>query len=134
MSKVEPNIQYSLDDLLKKLLAAIPEVETAAIVSAEGLPIISILPQGIDETKISAMVAALQSLSKKAITEIQRGDFEQLYIKSSDGYILILQAGPNTILMVSADKDIRLRDFFPSTPFPYIFNPPNPPDDLDSVG
>ena len=31
----------SLDDILKKLLNAIPEVKEAAIVSAEGLPIAS---------------------------------------------------------------------------------------------
>lgn len=42
----------SLDDILKKLLAAIPEVKSAAIVSAEGLPIASALPQGVDETRI----------------------------------------------------------------------------------
>jgi hypothetical protein len=41
--------------------------------------------------------------------------------------------------MVSADKDVRLGlilldckrtcDLFPGTPFPFVFNPPEPPDD-----
>jgi predicted regulator of Ras-like GTPase activity (Roadblock/LC7/MglB family) len=108
MSKVEPSTPDSLDDLLKKLLAAIPEVKAAAIVSAEGLPIASALPREVDETRIAAMTAALLSLSERAIIEMQKGDFDQLYIKGSDGYLLVLQAGPNAVLTVSADKDVRL--------------------------
>jgi predicted regulator of Ras-like GTPase activity (Roadblock/LC7/MglB family) len=108
MSKVEPNTPDSLDDLLKKLLAAIPEVKAAAIVSAEGLPIASALPRDVDETRIAAMTAALLSLSERAIIEMQKGDFDQLYIRGSDGYLLVLQAGPNAVLTVSADKDVRL--------------------------
>ncbi|MFX1556097.1 MAG: roadblock/LC7 domain-containing protein, partial [Promethearchaeota archaeon] len=93
---------------LKKLLGAIPEVKAAAIVSAEGLPIASALPQGVDETRIAAMTAALLSLSERAIIEMNKGDFDQLYVKGSDGYLLILQAGPNAVLTVSTSKDVRL--------------------------
>ena len=105
---VEASTPDSLDDLLKKLLGAIPEVKAAAIVSAEGLPIASALPQGVDETRIAAMTAALLSLSERAIIEMNKGDFDQLYVKGSDGYLLILQAGPNAVLTVSTSKDVRL--------------------------
>ncbi|TFG21880.1 MAG: hypothetical protein EU533_04930 [Promethearchaeota archaeon] len=98
----------SLDDLLKKLLGAIPEVKAAAIVSAEGLPIASALPQGVDETRIAAMTAALLSLSERAIIEMGKGDFDQLYVKGSSGYLLILQAGPNAVLTVSTSSEVRL--------------------------
>ena len=64
---MDPNTPETLDDLLRKLLGAIPEVKAAAIVSAEGLPIASALPQGVDETRIAAMTAALLSLSERAI-------------------------------------------------------------------
>jgi len=126
----------SLDDILKKLLASIPEVKAAAIVSAEGLPIASALPQGVDETRISAMTAALLSLAERTVIEMKKGEFEQLYVKGSDGYLLLLQAGPNAVLIVSTTKDVRLglifldtkrkfgNDIFP-TPYPYI--PPGPP-------
>ncbi|MEJ2251934.1 MAG: roadblock/LC7 domain-containing protein [Candidatus Lokiarchaeota archaeon] len=46
-------------------MAAIPEVKSAAIVSVEGLPIASALPQDIDETRVSAMTAAILSLDAK---------------------------------------------------------------------
>ncbi len=98
----------TLDVILKKLLAAIPEVKAAAIVSVEGLPIASALPQGIDETRIAAMTAALLSLAERAIQEMRKGEFEQVYVKGTDGYLLVLAAGQNAVLTVSTTKDVRL--------------------------
>jgi len=98
----------SLDDILKKLLGAIPEIKSVAIMSTEGHPIASALPQGVDETRIAGMTSALLSLSERAIIEMGRGDFDQLYIKGREGYLLVMQAGPKAVLMVSTTKDVRL--------------------------
>jgi len=156
---------YSSDDIKRKkrknshgldrLLGAIPEVTSAAIVSTEGLPITSALPQGIDETRTAAMTATLLSLSERAIIEMGKGDFDQLYIKGSEGYLLVMQAGPNAVLTVSTTKEVRLGlilldcrrtcekisqllgDFDDDDdddddryPYPYIFKPKEPPGDL----
>jgi len=105
---------YSSDDIKRKkrkgdkLLGAIPEVTSALIVSVEGFPIAYALPQGVDETRIAAMTAALFSLSEMAIIEMRKGNFDQLYIKGSEGYLLVMQAGPHAILMVTTTKDVRL--------------------------
>ncbi len=98
----------SLDTILKKLLAAIPEVKAAAIVSVEGLPIASALPQDVDETRIAAMTAALLSLAERAALEMSKGEFEQVYVRGSNGYLLVLSAGQNAVLTVSTTKDVRL--------------------------
>jgi len=109
---------YSSDDIERKkrkngyglnsLLGTIPEIKSAAIVSAEGLPIASALPIGVDETKIAAMTAALLSLSEMAILEMGKGEFDQLYIKGSEGYLLVMQAGQNAVLTVSTSKGAML--------------------------
>ena len=127
----------NLDDILKKLLSAIPEVKAAMIVSTEGLPIVSALPQGINATKMAAMTAALLSLAERSVIEMEKGEFEQLYIRGNEGYLLILQAGPNAVLTVSTTKNVRLgllfhdlkRNFddFDFFPYPYIYKPPSPP-------
>ena len=109
---------YSSDDIKRKkrknnfglnnLLGATPEVKSVAILSTEGLPIASALPQGVDETKIAAMIATLFSLSEKAILGMRKGDFDQLYIKGSEGYLLVMKAGQNAVLAVSTTNDARL--------------------------
>ncbi len=98
----------ALDTIIKNLLYAIPEVKAAAIVSVEGLPIASALPQGVDETRIAAMTAALLSLAERAALELNKGEFEQVYVKGSSGYLLVLSAGQNAVLTVSTTKDVRL--------------------------
>ena len=96
------------DEILKKFIAVNPEVKAAAIISVEGLPIASALPQNVDETKISAMTAALLSLSETAIIEMRKGNFNQLHIKGSKGYLIIMQAGLNAVFTVSTTMDVRL--------------------------
>lgn len=151
-----PNCGIPLN-FLENFIRSIPEVKAAFIVSMEGLPIASSLPQGVDETKMAAMTASLLSLAERTILEMKKGEFDQLYIKGSDGYILFLKAGPNAVLTVSATKDVRFglifldckricqkiaklisngfdfddKDYFP---FPYISKSPTPPEDLSLVG
>lgn len=97
-----------MGSLLNKLLRTIPEIKSAIIASAEGLPISAALPQDVDETRIAAMTANLLSLSEMAIIEMGKGDFDQLFIKGSEGYLLVMQAGPNAVLIVSTSKDVGL--------------------------
>jgi len=96
------------DDILKKLLKGNPEIIAGAIISAEGLPIASLLPKNVDDTKISAMTATLLSISERAIIEMKKGNFEQLYIKGSEGYLLVMQAGLNAVLTISTTNDAKL--------------------------
>jgi len=103
----------NLDDILKKLLASIPEVKAVAIVSSEGLPIASTLPQGIDETRIAAMTASLHSLAKHAIIALKKGEYDQLTIKGSSGYLLVHRVNSNAVLIVSTTtEDVRLKPIF----------------------
>ena len=94
------------------------------------------------------MSAALLSLAEKSFIEMKKGEFDQLYVKGTEGYLLVLQAGPNAVLIVSTTKDIRLGKIFLNEiidfdrmndgddyfPYPYVFKPPTPPDDIAPVG
>jgi predicted regulator of Ras-like GTPase activity (Roadblock/LC7/MglB family) len=97
-----------LDNILDQLIVTIPEVKAATLVSIEGELIASALPRDVDETSIGVMVAALLSLAESAITLIKSGEFEQLFIRGRDGYLLVLPAGLNAVLSVSTSRDVRL--------------------------
>jgi len=90
------------DDILKVLIELEKDKRKlkTRVVSKEGLP--------IDETRIATMIAAMHSLASESVNEMNQGDFEHLCIKGSDGYLLVMQVGPNTILPVSTTKDVRL--------------------------
>ncbi len=103
-----PEPSESLDDILRKLISSIPEVKAASVVSVEGLPIASALPRNVDETRVAAMTAAMLSLGERAAQEFEKGDLEQVYVRGVDGYVLVMSAGPNAVLTVSASKEVKL--------------------------
>ena len=103
----ENNLIEKLGLILKKLLASNRDITIAVITSMEGLPILSILPRGYDETRISAMVATILSLSERAIVEMEIGEFKQIYIKGNDGYLLVFDA-ELAVLAVSTTEKAKL--------------------------
>ena len=103
----ENNLIEKLGLILKKLLASNRDITIAVITSMEGLPILSILPRGYDETRISAMVATMLSLSERAIIEMEIGEFKQIYIKGNDGYLLVFDA-ELAVLAVSTTEKAKL--------------------------
>ena len=59
--------------------------ETAsAIVSVDGLIIVSCLPAGVEEDWVSAMSAAMLSLGERTASELRRGGLDQVYVKGKD--------------------------------------------------
>ena len=44
---------------------------------------------------MAAMTTALLSLAERSVIEMKIGDFDQLYIKGSEGDISVMKAGPN---------------------------------------
>ena len=76
MNRKKDNSNNSFIDILKSLLSTIPDIKSAGIVSVEGLPIASIINNGINETKIAAMTAAHLSLAERSIMEMKNGEFD----------------------------------------------------------
>ena len=98
----------TLEGVLNELQGSIPEIEACAIVSVEGLPIVSALPTDVDEAKVAAMTAAMLTLGEKAAIELGKGNLEQVNIKGEQGWLLAIQAGMNACLTVSTTRDAKL--------------------------
>ncbi|MGD2072959.1 MAG: roadblock/LC7 domain-containing protein [Candidatus Thorarchaeota archaeon] len=98
----------TLEGVLNELQGSIPEIEACAIVSVEGLPIVSALPTDVDEAKVAAMTAAMLTLGEKAAIELGKGVLEQVNVKGVDGWLLVVQAGMNACLTVSTTASAKL--------------------------
>lgn len=98
----------TLEGVLNELQGSIPEIEACAIVSVEGLPIVSALPPDVDEAKVAAMTAAMLTLGEKAAIELGKGILEQVNVKGVDGWLLVISAGLNACLTVSTTANAKL--------------------------
>jgi len=97
-----------LEEILKNLTANIPEILATAVVSVEGLPIASMMPTEIDDTHIAAITAAMLSLGERAALELNKGPLEQILVRGESGFIMVMGAGANAVLTISATKDVKL--------------------------
>jgi predicted regulator of Ras-like GTPase activity (Roadblock/LC7/MglB family) len=95
-------------DRMRDLQAGTPDIEASVVVSVDGLVMASSLPAGLDEDRISAMSAAMLSLGDRITGELGRGELAQVYIKGSEGIIVLMAVGEDAVLTVLARASAKL--------------------------
>ena len=93
---------------LDEFIAVSPEVEAAAIVSSDGLPIASALPEGVQEERLAAMSAALLILGERAAGGMGKGELSQIVVESGEGYVILMSAGPEAVLVTVTSGQARV--------------------------
>lgn len=93
---------------LRDLQASSPDIEASAVVSVDGLTIASALPQSVEEDRVAAMSAAMLSLGERIAMELGRGTLEQVYIKGSNGYVLLISVAEDAVLTALARENAKL--------------------------
>jgi uncharacterized protein len=102
------NRSQRLDRAIADLLAQAPEVEAAAVVSFDGLPMASALPAAMDEDRVAAMSAALLSLGERAAEGLGRGGLNQVYIEGDTGTVFLVSADDEAVLVAVAAKGAKV--------------------------
>lgn len=97
-----------LDRVLSALLTQTPEIEAAAVVSFDGLPMASALPAGMDEDRVAAMSAALLSLGERAAQGLGRGELSQVYIEGESGTVYLVSADDEAVLVAVAAQGAKV--------------------------
>jgi predicted regulator of Ras-like GTPase activity (Roadblock/LC7/MglB family) len=97
-----------LDRALADLLAQAAEIEAAAVVSFDGLPMASALPATMDEDRVAAMSAALLSLGERAAEGLGRGGLNQVYIEGDNGTVFLVSADDEAVLVAVAAKGAKV--------------------------
>src|SRR4051812_40506750 len=113
MSPVQPTGELlprsaRLDQAITDLLRQAPELEAAAVVSFDGLPMASALPATMDEDRVAAMSAALLSLGERAAQGLGRGELSQVYIEGETGTVFLVSADDEAVLVAVAAKGAKV--------------------------
>lgn len=93
---------------LDAFVQRVPEIEAAAVVSYDGLPMASALPPGIDDDRLGALGASLLSLGEQASGVLGRGLLEQVFLEGSQGLVLLRSARDQAVLVAMAGRGARL--------------------------
>jgi uncharacterized protein len=102
------NRQLAMKQELRKLQAVATDVEAAAIISLDGLILTSTLPADTDEDRLSAMSASLLMLAERISLDMGRGMLEQVFIRGTEGDVLLMAVGDHAVLTVLSKRDAKL--------------------------
>jgi predicted regulator of Ras-like GTPase activity (Roadblock/LC7/MglB family) len=72
----------------------------------------SALPAEVEEDRVSAMSAAMLSLGERIAEELGRGGLNQVYIKGSNGFIVLTSVGSEAVLTALARQEGKLGIIF----------------------
>ncbi len=97
----------SLQAILQNYVSSTPEVQGAAVVTPDGLPLASTLPLGMDEERTSAMSAAMLSLGERIGKELGRGTIERIFVQGEKGYGVLTSCGPDAVLLTLASHEVK---------------------------
>ena len=99
--------QQALSHQLQNFLQTSSGLDALALVSMDGGEIASALSKRIDAARLSAMTLAAFTLSQQIGTEFERGNLQELYIRSKNGFIILIPIANQAILFGLARMDAR---------------------------
>jgi uncharacterized protein len=94
----------ALDDFIRSSV----DVEAAAVVSFDGLPMASALPDDMDEDRLGAMSAALLSLGEQAAIGLGRGQLNQVFVEGDHGFVFLMSARDQAVLAAVANRSAKI--------------------------
>lgn len=97
-----------MQDVLRGLRAASPEIVGAALVSIDGFVIASVLPNEIEEELVSGMAAAMLGVGERISSELMASRLEQTYVRSEKGYVILNAVGEEAVLVVLTTRQAKL--------------------------
>jgi uncharacterized protein len=93
--------------ILQNFVSGTSDVQGAALVSPDGLPLASSLPGSMDEERTSAMTAAMLSLGERIGQELARGTVEKVMVEGDNGYGILIGCGEDAVLLILASQTAK---------------------------
>ena len=100
-------IKEMLDDVLSSILQ-IGQIKACSIVSKEGLLIDSRTPPEVDARIFSALCSTIMGAAEAASSQLNTGCVGQISVKTDEGTIVLIPAGPKAILTVLTEPEAQL--------------------------
>jgi predicted regulator of Ras-like GTPase activity (Roadblock/LC7/MglB family) len=104
---VAEDVPSILKEVLKKLSNNSP-ILGAAILSVEGLPLVSHFHGRTEEVAVAAMVAGIHSAGEQTVRELRQGNLKSIIIEGNRGSTLVITMPSEYLLAVTAPENASL--------------------------
>jgi len=96
-----------LSQILTEFASTTSEIQGAALVTPDGLPLASALPGKMDEERVSAMSASILSLGERIGKELARGEVERILVEGNEGYGILTSCTEEALFLVLASRQAK---------------------------
>lgn len=93
--------------ILQNFVTTTADIQGAAVVTPDGLPLSANLPGLMDEERVSAMSAAMLSLGERIGVELGRGGIDRIYVEGTEGFSVLTSCGEDAVFLVLANKTAK---------------------------
>ena len=100
-------LQVKLRGIMEEATALTAGIRAWMLLSKEGLPIASAVPQGLEEAEIAAMAASILGVADLAAERMDQGTLEEILMTNEKGLMIMKSAGEKAILVLAASKGIK---------------------------
>ena len=98
----------ALSETLATILNDSIDIMGALVVSRDGLVMGSRLPAGLEDTRVGAVSAGVLSLGVRSITQLGRGDFNQILAQGTKGNVVVTSAGTKAAFVALTNQGVNL--------------------------
>lgn len=99
--------QAELQEILRELRQAVPEITGVMVASTDGLSLATDLPEA-EAARAAAMAATALGLGKRIAQTTALGGLEEVVVRGRDGYLVVYSAGEKGVLAVTAPMGANL--------------------------
>jgi predicted regulator of Ras-like GTPase activity (Roadblock/LC7/MglB family) len=97
-----------IEEVLVDLRALTPDVEGAVLVDMNGLPITSVISDGVNDTIVAAMASAMLRMGERTVDELEKGKLHRVLVQAEKGYVVLVEAGRDAVLAVVTTERAKL--------------------------
>ena len=101
-----------IEEVLIDLKSLTPDVEGAVLVDMNGLPITSVISNGVDDTLVAAMASAMLRMGERTVDELEKGRLHRVLVQAEKGYVVLVEAGQDAVLAVVTTERAKLGMIF----------------------
>ena len=96
-----------LENILQNFVSSTSGIEGVALITPDGLPLASNLPNTMDEERVAAMSAAMLSLGERIGSELTRGSIQRIFVEGDLGYGILTSCGEDAVFLVLANSSTK---------------------------
>ncbi len=101
-------LEERVTDVLRGIQMSSPDILGAGVVDVQGFIIASAFPGGLNEDELGAMSATLHGAGEQIAEQLMHAPMAQTYVKTEKGYVILNSVGAETVLVLLANKNVKL--------------------------